>query len=62
MPVHVIASTHDMQTPPEVAKVVSDAAPDGHYHLFQGYGHLSVHGHANGVLNPLIREIAERYQ
>jgi pimeloyl-ACP methyl ester carboxylesterase len=62
VPLHVIASTHDMQTPPQVARVVSDSAPDGHYHLFEGYGDLSVHGHAHDVLNPLMREIAERHQ
>jgi pimeloyl-ACP methyl ester carboxylesterase len=61
VPLHVIASTHDMQTPPNLGRILVDAAPDGHLHLFEGYGHLSVHGHAHEVLNPLIRGIAERY-
>jgi pimeloyl-ACP methyl ester carboxylesterase len=61
VPLHAIAFTHDVQTAHEVAKVVADTAPDGHFHLFEGYGHLSIHGHAHGVLNPLIRELAKRY-
>ncbi|CAA9549613.1 MAG: hypothetical protein AVDCRST_MAG79-2589 [uncultured Thermoleophilia bacterium] len=61
VPIHVIAGTHDLQTPPAHGRLVADTAANGHFHLFEGLAHLSIYGHAHDVLNPFIRDLARRY-
>ncbi len=61
VPLHVIAFSQDVQTPPARGKVVADTAPLGEFHLLEGLGHCSAFGHKPEVVNTCIREIAERY-
>jgi pimeloyl-ACP methyl ester carboxylesterase len=61
VPLHVIAFSHDVQTPPARGRLVADSAPDGHFHLLEGLGHCSAFGHRPDLVNATIREIVERY-
>ncbi len=62
VPLHVIAFSHDMQTPPARGRLVAETAPDGHFHLLEGLGHCSAFGHKPDVVNACIRSIVERYR
>ena len=57
VPLHVIAFSHDVQTPPVRGKLVADTVPDGHFHLLEGLGHCSAFGHKPDVVNACIRAI-----
>jgi len=57
VPIHVIAFSEDLQTPPALGKKVADLAARGHYHLLRGLGHGSLFGHRPDVVNHCIREI-----
>ena len=61
VPMHVIAFSQDVQTPPSRGKVVAELAPEGHFHLLEGLGHLSMAGHKTEVVNVCIREIIDEY-
>lgn len=61
VPMHVVAFSQDVQTPPARGKAVADAAPKGRFHLLEGLGHLSLAGHKPEVVNACIREIIEGY-
>jgi len=61
VPLHVVAFSQDVQTPPARGKVVADAAPEGHFHLLEGLGHCSAFGHKPDVVNATIRSIIEFY-
>ncbi|MEX2648854.1 MAG: alpha/beta hydrolase [Alphaproteobacteria bacterium] len=61
VPIHVIAFSHDMQTPPAHGRRIAEAAGDGHFHLLEGLAHLSLRGHKPEVVNAKIREIIEAY-
>lgn len=61
VPLHVIAFSQDVQTPPARGKVVADAAPLGEFHLLEGLGHCSCFGHRPEAVNACIRQIAARY-
>jgi 3-oxoadipate enol-lactonase len=61
VPVHVIAFSQDMQTPPQHGKKVAELAPQGHFHLIDGLGHLSVVGHQPDAVNACIQEILSKY-
>ena len=61
VPLHVIAFSQDVQTPPARGKQVADAAPLGRFHLLQGLGHGSAFGHKPEVVNACIREITGAY-
>ena len=58
---HVIAFSHDMQTPPNSGRTVANAAGDGHFHLLDGLGHVSLLGHKPEVVSKKIREIISAY-
>lgn len=62
VPIHVIAFSEDMQTPPAFGKRVADLAPKGHYLELPGMGHCSMLGHRAGALNEAVRSILELYQ
>ena len=62
VPLHVIAFSHDMQTPPARGQLVAETAPDGHFHLLDGLGHCSAFGHRPDAVNACIRSIVERYR
>jgi pimeloyl-ACP methyl ester carboxylesterase len=59
VPIHVIAFSHDVQTPPVRGKLVADTVPNGHFHLLEGLGHCSAFGHQPDVVNACIRRIVE---
>ena len=61
VPLHVIAFSQDMQTPPESGRAVAEAAGNGHYHLLDGLGHVSLLGHRPEVVSQKIREIISDY-
>jgi 3-oxoadipate enol-lactonase len=61
VPLHVVAFSHDVQTPPARGELVADTAPEGHYHLLEGLGHCSAFGHKPDLVNACIRGILEEY-
>ena len=61
VPIHVIAFSHDMQTPPNSGRAVANAAGDGHFHLLDGLGHVSLLGHKPEAVSKKIREIISAY-
>lgn len=61
VPLHVIAFSEDMQTPQQHGRRVADLAPQGHFHLLQGLGHLSLVGHRPEQVNDCIRRILVDY-
>lgn len=62
VPLHVIAFSEDVQTPPQRGKLLADAAPDGHFHLLEGLGHCSAYGHKPDEVNQCLLDILNRYQ
>jgi hypothetical protein len=58
-PLHVFALSQDVQTPPGHGRRMAVAAPNGHFHLFEGMGHTSIVGHMHNILNPSIRGLVE---
>jgi pimeloyl-ACP methyl ester carboxylesterase len=61
VPIHVVAFSQDLQTPPSRGRVVAEAAKHGHFHLLEGLGHFSLFGHKPDVVNACIREIIDSY-
>lgn len=57
VPIHAIAFSEDLQTPPSMVKVVADLAMNGHFHELPGLGHVSVARHAQDAVNALLEEI-----
>jgi pimeloyl-ACP methyl ester carboxylesterase len=57
VPLHVIAFSQDVQTPPQRGRQVAELAPQGTFHLLEGLGHASALGHRPDAVNKLIREI-----
>ena len=61
VPLHVVAFSHDVQTPPARGRLVAETAPVGHFHLLEGLGHCSAFGHRPDAVNECIREIVSAY-
>ena len=61
VPIHVIAFSQDCQTPPRHGRAVAEAAGDGHFHLLEGLGHVSLLGHRPEAVSDKIREIISAY-
>ena len=59
VPVHAIAFSHDVQTPPARVREVAELAPHGRFHLLEGLGHGSAFGHRPDVVNACLRSIIE---
>jgi len=57
VPVHAIAFSHDVQTPPARVREVAELAPQGCFHLLEGLGHGSAFGHRPDVVNACLGEI-----
>lgn len=55
----VIGFSEDMQAPPAFGMKAGRLASNGHFHLLEGLGHLSLCGHEPEVVNTKIREIIE---
>jgi pimeloyl-ACP methyl ester carboxylesterase len=60
VPIHAVAFSEDVQTPPQRVRQVADLAANGHFHLLQGLGHGSAFGHRPEVVNECLRSIIER--
>lgn len=57
VPVHAVAFSEDVQTPPARVREVAELAADGHFHLLEGLGHGSAFGHRPDAVNECIRGI-----
>jgi pimeloyl-ACP methyl ester carboxylesterase len=60
VPMHVIAFAEDVQAPPQDGLELAELAGNAEYHLFEGMGHGSIHGHAHETLNPFIEDLIRR--
>ena len=56
-PIHAVAFSEDVQTPPRRVREVAELAADGHYHELAGLGHGSAFGHRPEVVNACLRSI-----
>jgi pimeloyl-ACP methyl ester carboxylesterase len=59
-PIHAVAFSEDVQTPPQRVREVAELARNGHFHLLQGLGHGSSFGHRPEVVNQCLRSIIDR--
>jgi pimeloyl-ACP methyl ester carboxylesterase len=62
VPIHAIAFSEDVQTPPRRVREVAELAADGHFHLLQGLGHGSAFGHRPDVVNERLRAIVDAHR
>jgi pimeloyl-ACP methyl ester carboxylesterase len=58
-PIHAVAFSEDVQTPPPRVREVAELAANGHFHLLQGLGHGSAFGHRPEVVNECLRSIID---
>ncbi len=58
-PLHAVAFSEDVQTPPRRVREVAELAADGHFHLLPGLGHGSAFGHRPEVVNATLRAIVD---
>ena len=58
-PIHAVAFSEDVQTPPRRVREVAELAADGHFHLLQGLGHGSAFGHRPDEVNACVRAILD---
>jgi pimeloyl-ACP methyl ester carboxylesterase len=61
-PTHVFAYEQDVQAPPQYGEEVARQVPEAELHLFDGLGHGFMPGRTDPVINPVIRQILERYR
>jgi pimeloyl-ACP methyl ester carboxylesterase len=61
VPLHVVAFSQDIQAPPNHGKLVAELAPQGHFHLLEGLGHLSMALHRPDTVNRCLSEIMMNY-
>jgi pimeloyl-ACP methyl ester carboxylesterase len=61
VPIHAVAFSEDVQTPPQRVRQVAELAANGHFHLLQGLGHGSAFGHRPDVVNATLREIVTQH-
>jgi pimeloyl-ACP methyl ester carboxylesterase len=59
VPIHAVAFSEDVQTPPQRVHEVARLARDGHFHLLAGLGHGSAFGHRPDVVNECVRAIID---
>ena len=60
VPIHAVAFSEDVQTPPRRVREVAELAAHGHFHLLQGLGHGSAFGHRPEVVNACLRSIIDQ--
>ncbi|MGH2857761.1 MAG: alpha/beta fold hydrolase [Solirubrobacteraceae bacterium] len=58
-PIHAVAFSEDVQTPPQRVREVAQLARNGHFHLLDGLGHGSAFGHRPEVVNRCLRSIVD---
>ena len=61
-PIHAIAFSEDVQTPPQRVREGAELAADGHFHVLQGLGHGSAFGHRPDVVNERLRAIVDAHR
>jgi 3-oxoadipate enol-lactonase len=61
VPIHAVAYSQDVQTPPRRVREVAELAADGHFHLLEGLGHGSAFGHRPDAVNACLRGIIDGY-
>jgi pimeloyl-ACP methyl ester carboxylesterase len=61
VPIHAVAYSQDVQTPPRRVREVAELAQNGHYHLLEGLGHGSAFGHRPNDVNACFGEILAAY-
>lgn len=61
VPIHAVAYSQDVQTPPRRVREVADLARDGHFHLLEGLGHGSAFGHRPDEVNACFHGILNGY-
>lgn len=59
-PIHAVAFSEDVQTPPKRVREVAELARHGHFHLLQGLGHGSAFGHRPEAVNRCLRAIVDQ--
>jgi pimeloyl-ACP methyl ester carboxylesterase len=59
-PIHAIAFSDDVQTPPQRVREVAELAGNGHFYLLHGLGHGSAFGHRPEVVNECLRSIVDQ--
>jgi pimeloyl-ACP methyl ester carboxylesterase len=59
VPIHAIAFSHDVQTPPARVREVAELAGNGRFHLLEGLGHGSAFGHRPETVNACLRAIMD---
>ncbi len=59
VPIHAVAFSQDVQTPPQRVREVAELAQDGHFHLLEGLGHGSAFGHRPDDVNACVRAILD---
>jgi pimeloyl-ACP methyl ester carboxylesterase len=59
-PIHAVAFSEDVQTPPRRVREVAELAANGHFHVLQGLGHGSAFGHRPEVVNECLRAIIDQ--
>jgi pimeloyl-ACP methyl ester carboxylesterase len=59
VPIHAVAFSEDVQTPPRRVREVAELAANGHFHLLEGLGHGSAFGHRPDVVNECLRSIID---
>lgn len=57
VPIHAVAFSQDVQTPPARVREVADLASDGHFHVLEGLGHGSAFGHRPDVVNACLHRL-----
>ena len=57
VPIHAIAFSEDIQTPPGLVRKVADAARHGRYHELPGLGHVSLNRHAPRTVNAYLASL-----
>ena len=62
VPIHVVAFSEDVQTPPARAREVAELAKTATFHLLEGLGHGSAFGHRPEAVNSCIAEILSQYE
>lgn len=61
VPIHAVAFSEDVQTPPALVRKVAEAAMNGRYHELPGLGHVSLNRHDPDSVNACLAAIvAER--
>lgn len=57
VPIHAVAFSEDIQTPPRLVRRVAEAARHGHYHELPGLGHVSLNRHAPRTVNTFLASL-----